>query len=325
MAWLDDLLSFGSKVYETAKPVAETAWNFAKENPTVAGAGLGLLTGGGTGDYGSNNFRNAMKGGAAGFAAGQMFGGGTSAPSQVAAGMTPQMPQQDGITKWIAGNAGKVGEASATGAANYAAPTAFGAGVGDTMETIGRGVDQVGGFLKQNQKPFKLGLGVLDSFQEQSEYNDAKDRYGRQLGMLRQGAETESATNAENKRLVDDSNAAERAYSAMAPRNAYSNVMNATGRAVRAAGMEPNQTATQSAARRRSLSLAGTTGATTAATGATRQPKIEKYGAPSTGASSAYANYRDKAPVDPLYGNLRALGTMAGMDKDLFELGKAGG
>ena len=300
MAWWDDLLSFGSKVYETAKPAAETAWNFAKENPTVTGAGLGLLTGGGTGNYGSNNFRNAMTGGAAGFAAGQMFGGGTSAPSQVAAGMAPQVPQQDGITNWIAGNAGKVGEASAAGAANYAAPTAFGAGVGDAVT---KGMGELASFGKKYQAPLKVGMQVASTL-------DKRERVKNTENMLRDQANQEANLNAENRRLVDDSNAAERAYSTMAPRNAYTNVMNATGRAVRAAGMAPNQTATQTAARQRALSLAGTTGATTAATGATRQPKIEKYGAPVTSAATQAADYGSRADSS-LWQDYAALGQSA--------------
>ena len=98
MAWWDDLLSFGTKVYEAAKPVAETAWDFAKENPTTTGAALGFLTGGGTGDYGSNNLRNTLGGAALGYTAGQAFGGGTSNPAQAAAGMTPQEPPVGAVT-----------------------------------------------------------------------------------------------------------------------------------------------------------------------------------------------------------------------------------
>jgi hypothetical protein len=128
--------------------------------------------------------------------------------------------------------------------------------------------------------------------------------------MLKGQADQEASVNAENRRLVDDSNAAERAYSTIAPRDAYGNVMNATARKVREAGMEPNQTATQSSSRKRSLSLQGTGLATTAAANAQRQPKLQGYGTPSTSAATRAATYGGNSEAD-LWADYASLGQTA--------------
>lgn len=303
MAWWDDVVSFVSKAWDVAKPVANTAWDFAKENPTLTGAGLGLITGGGTGDYGSNNFRNAVTGGAAGYAAGQLFGGGSSA-SQPVAGMAPSTTQMPSGAATYFGTNADVGKFAGVGstAAAASAPTAFGAGVG---EAVTSGMDELASFGKKFQTPLKVGMQLASTL-------DKRERVKGTESLLRDQANQEAAINADNRRIIDDTNAAERAYSAMAPKNAYSNVINATGRAVKAAGMDPYgaQTATQKKARQRALSLAGTTGATTAAANASRQPSLKQYATPSTTAAVQAADYGARADSS-LWQDYAALGQSA--------------
>jgi len=68
------------------KPAASTAWDVAKENPALAGAAAGLLTGGGTGNYGSSNFQNALGGAAVGQIGSQFFGGDSTRAQSPATG-----------------------------------------------------------------------------------------------------------------------------------------------------------------------------------------------------------------------------------------------
>lgn len=91
MSWFDDLLSFGTSIYEAAKPVAQTVWDNGGKGALV-GLAANAVTGGG----GEKNLQamglgalgqNVWNAGTGQGWAGQMFGGGASAPTPSAGGI----------------------------------------------------------------------------------------------------------------------------------------------------------------------------------------------------------------------------------------------
>lgn len=164
MAWWDTLIDVGSDV-----------WDWAKQNPTTAGAVAGLVTGGGTGNYGEANFRNAAGGAAFGYTAGQLFGG-SSAP--IAGDTGPSAGRQNAPSF----SSGEVSSAVAPTTVSVAAPTSFGSmgspnfdnmsgsefekyasgGGGSTLESVfskaKTGLGKVQQFGKDYAAPIDLGL-----------------------------------------------------------------------------------------------------------------------------------------------------------------------
>lgn len=207
MAWWDDVVSFVSKAWDVAKPVANTAWDFAKENPTLTGAGLGLITGGGTGDYGSNNFRNAVTGGAAGYAAGQLFGGGSSA-SQPVAGMAPSTTQMPSGAATYFGTNADVGKFAGVGstAAAASAPTAFGAGVGDLWDSAKDGVSRLREFGadKNNRSMLDMAMKAGSALMKYNAAGDTDRQMQEYVGRERAVNDANTAiVNATNKGMDD--------------------------------------------------------------------------------------------------------------------------
>lgn len=324
MSWLEDLagevFSWGSKVYQAAKPVAETAWNTVKENPLAT---LGVLHGATQGGDLSQRAIGALKYGTVGYGADKALGTSgwfSGSPSQVAAGMTPQVGSSSSWSPTSIGNPNAFSTAVSNATPTSGAAQYFGASVGDGFSSVGgnfaqgasgagmmddiqSGLKKVQEFGKTYEMPIKAGMQGMAILDKRQRVKDTE-------AMYRDQANQEAAANAENRRITDDSNAAERAYSAMAPKNAYSNVMNATSRKVREAGLDTSQTATQSAARKRQLSLAGTAGATTAAANATYQPRLQKYDAPRNSAAIAAADYGGRADSS-LWQDYAALGQTA--------------
>ena len=166
MAWWDTIIDAGSGI-----------WDWAKQNPTTAGAVAGLVTGGGTGNYGEANFRNAAGGAAIGYTAGQLFGG-SSAP--IAGDTGPSAGRQNAPSF----SSGEVSSAVAPTTVSAAAPTSFGSmgspnfdtmsgsefekyasgGGGSTLESVFNtakdSVGKVQQFGKDYAAPIDLGLKV---------------------------------------------------------------------------------------------------------------------------------------------------------------------
>ena len=164
MAWWDTIIDAGSGI-----------WDWAKQNPTTAGAVAGLVTGGGTGNYGEANFRNAAGGAAIGYTAGQLFGG-SSAP--ITGDTGPSAGRQNAPSF----SSGEVSSAVAPTTVSAAAPTSFGSmgspnfdnmsgsefekyasgGGGSTLESVFNtakdSVGKVQQFGKQYAAPIDLGL-----------------------------------------------------------------------------------------------------------------------------------------------------------------------
>ena len=164
MAWWDTIIDAGSGI-----------WDWAKQNPTTAGAVAGLVTGGGTGNYGEANFRNAAGGAAIGYTAGQLFGG-SSAP------ITGDTGPSAGRQNVPSFSSGEVSSAVAPTTVSAAAPTSFGSmgspnfdtmsgsefekyasgGGGSTLESVFNtakdSVGKVQQFGKQYAAPIDLGL-----------------------------------------------------------------------------------------------------------------------------------------------------------------------
>lgn len=138
MSWFDDLLSFGTSVYEAAKPVAQTVWDNGGKG-ALAGLAVNAVTGGG----GEKNLQamglgalgqNVWNAGTGQGWAGQMFGGGASAPSTggIPGGIdaSPQVGSTfDGMYKSVANvSPGVTSSSSAGNFGNYGAVGSVGDG-----------------------------------------------------------------------------------------------------------------------------------------------------------------------------------------------------
>lgn len=303
MAWWDDII-------EKATGAAGDIWGWAKQNPTTAGAVAGLVTGGGTGNYGSANLRNTLGGAAVGYTAGQIFGG-TGAP------ITGDTSPSAGRLNVPSVTSGEVSSAVAPTTVSAAAPTSFGSmgapnfdnmsgsefekyaagGSGSTLESVfNTAKDTVGKvqqFGKQYAAPIDLGLKGLRTL-------GGMDARAQQRAALDQYAASEEAANAEqnaNTRALSDQikstndvgNETRRAYAGTVDR------ANTQAAGLKKTIMAKGGSAATAEAEARRARVAGSTGAVSAGVTAGQNAGKAmvaglsglKYSAPSANAANA--------------------------------------
>lgn len=305
MAWWDD-------AFDIFTGGAQNLWNFAKENPTIAGAGIGLITGGGTGNYGEANFRNAAGGAAIGYTAGQLFGG-SSAP--ITGDTGPSAGRQNAPSF----SSGEVSSAVAPTTVSAAAPTSFGSmgspnfdtmsgsefekyasgGGGSTLESVFNtakdSVGKVQQFGKQYASPIDLGLKglrTLGGMDARAKQRSALDAYAasEEQANAEQNANTRALSD-QIKSTNDVGNETRRAYAGTMDR------ANTQAAGLKKTIMAKGGSAATAEAEARRARIAGSTGAVSAGTTAGQNAGKAmvaglsglKYSAPSTSAANARA------------------------------------
>ena len=319
MAWWDTIIDAGSGI-----------WDWAKQNPTTAGAVAGLVTGGGTGNYGEANFRNAAGGAAIGYTAGQLFGG-SSAP--ITGDTGPSAGRQNAPSF----SSGEVSSAVAPTTVSAAAPTSFGSmgspnfdtmsgsefekyasgGGGSTLESVfntAKGsVGKVQQFGKDYAAPIDLGLKGMkllgDRAASEAQGNAQRD-YAARLD------QADAAQNARSDELGgqirstnDVGNETRRAYAGTMDR------ANTQAAGLKKTIMAKGGSAATAEAEARRARIAGSTGAVSAATTAGQ-----------TAGKNMVAGLSSLKYSNPSAAAATARETAAGIDttrsNDLYEFGQ---
>ena len=319
MAWWDTIIDAGSGI-----------WDWAKQNPTTAGAVAGLVTGGGTGNYGEANFRNAAGGAAIGYTAGQLFGG-SSAP------ITGDTGPSAGRQNVPSFSSGEVSSAVAPTTVSVAAPTSFGSmgspnfdtmsgsefekyasgGGGSTLESVFNtakdSVGKVQQFGKQYAAPIDLGLKGMkllgDRAASEAQGNAQRD-YAARLDQADAAQNARSDELGSQIRSTNDvGNETRRAYASTVDR------AGAQAAGLKKTIMAKGGSAATAEAEARRARIAGSTGAVSAATtaGQTAGKNMVaglsslKYSNPSAAAATARET---------------AAGIDAGRNNDLYAFGQ---
>ena len=319
MAWWDTIIDAGIGI-----------WDWAKQNPTTAGAVAGLVTGGGTGNYGEANFRNAAGGAAIGYTAGQLFGG-SSAP--IAGDTGPSAGRQNAPSF----SSGEVSSAVAPTTVSAAAPTSFGSmgspnfdtmsgsefekyasgGGGSTLESVfntAKGsVGKVQQFGKDYAAPIDLGLKGMkllgDRAASEQQANALRDYAARsEASTAAQNARSDELGN-QIRSTNDVGNETRRAYASTVDR------ANAQAAGLKKTIMANGGSAATAEAKARQARIAGSMGAVSAGTTAGQTAGKNMV----AGLSSLKYSDPNKAAAD-------ARSIAAGIDttrsNDLYEFGQ---
>lgn len=287
MAWYDD-------AWEMAKSFGGQALEFAKENPTVAGAGVGLGLNAAFGK-GENNLQAAGLGAALGYGASELTNNFTAAPSvgnwggadgaaptapaaaSVAGATAPAAPVSSAATMGTGavgvGGAGKPGENAMGGYDVQGNSGITGDTGGPMMSQAKAGLGKIREFGKENEDVLRLaGKGISAYLGSQAKSSAAApvQAYNEQYRGKADEAAAANTAVVEKKNALVDQQVSD--YLAMDPqragKQAYAGTLSRiSGQAQKAAEAETGKgysAATVAANKRRGM-VGATTGATTAA------------------------------------------------------------
>lgn len=284
MAWYDD-------AWEMAKDWGGQALEFAKENPTIAGAGVGLGLNAAFGK-GENNLQAAGLGAALGYGAGELTNNFTAAPSignwggadgaaptapaAPVAGMPAASPVSSAATVGTGATAAAAGPQELGDAGGYDVQGNSGI-TGDTggsmMSQAKAGLGKIRAFGKENEDVLRLagkGVSALIGNKEKAAAAAPVQAYNEQYRAKADEAMATNTANVGKKNALVDQQVAD--YLAMDPqragKQAYAGTLSRiSGQAQKAAEAETGKgysAATVAANKRRGM-VGATTGATTAA------------------------------------------------------------
>lgn len=213
MSWWDSIVDIGSSI-----------WDFAKENPTTAGAIAGGAYNAATG---KNIIEGVGAGAALGYGAGRIFGGtgtgvgsipGTSAPTGGSASSVGAWTPSVNTTTIEGVNA------ASSGATQAATAGDFGGYLQGAVDKTSGVLSDVKNWGKQNKEVAQLGIQLVGGLQGNQQAQKLND-------MRQQQLERQNAATDKNNALSDEANATARAYD---PTNlgvrGYASAMAAGGR-----------------------------------------------------------------------------------------------
>jgi hypothetical protein len=267
--------------------IVSGVWDWAKENPALAGAAAGVITGGGTGNYGSSNFQNALGGAAVGQIGSHFLGGDSTraqSPATAEAGTNPNaglqmaqrptstapaMPGVEGspIASGAAGNFGNYGNEGRNYAVdtsnysnegrNYAAPVTATApattGFAGLMGQAKSGMGTLKQFGKDFKEPIELGTKLYAGLKSQ-QAGDAYQQY------LNQQGQQNSEINSRNTALTTEKVGMGREMADNARANAAGAGVKAYAQGIAGAGRVAQKQTTQGNKQRALIQGAGNAG-----------------------------------------------------------------